>query len=84
MIDYAYTDILHHSQQDPKNRVSKPEIKVSTSRYSQETRFLTQVQDLSIAVCINIDTNGNWELGIEYCPLPIAHCPLPIAHCPLP
>ncbi|NMG09465.1 hypothetical protein DP117_22305 [Brasilonema sp. UFV-L1] len=40
---------MHHSQQDPKNRVSKREIKVSTSRYSQETRFLTQVQDLSRA-----------------------------------
>ncbi len=40
-------DILHHSQQDLKNRVSQPKIKGLTISHSQETRFFTQVQDVS-------------------------------------
>ncbi len=40
------TDILHHSQQDLKNRVSQPKIKGLTISHSQETRFFTQVQDV--------------------------------------
>ncbi|NMG06084.1 hypothetical protein [Brasilonema sp. UFV-L1] len=44
----GYSDILQHSQQDPKNRVYKRKIKVFNCRYSQETRFLTLVQDISI------------------------------------
>ena len=44
---YPLTDILHHSQQDLKNRVSQPKIKGLTISHSQETRFFTQVQDVS-------------------------------------
>jgi hypothetical protein len=43
----ALADILHHSQQDQKNRVSQRKIQVFTISHSQETRFFTQVQDLS-------------------------------------
>ena len=35
------THILHHSQQDLKNRVSERKIKVFLGHHSQETRFLT-------------------------------------------
>ncbi len=43
-------DILHHSQQDLKNRVSQPKIKGLTISHSQETRFFTQVQDVSYLI----------------------------------
>jgi hypothetical protein len=42
------THILHHSQQDLKNRVSQPKVKVLMISHSQETRFFTQVQDISL------------------------------------
>ncbi len=41
---------MHHSQQDLKNRVSQPKIKGLTISHSQETRFFTQVQDVSQCV----------------------------------
>jgi FMN-dependent NADH-azoreductase len=41
------THILHHSQQDLKNRVYQRTIKVFRLQQSQETRFLALVQDLS-------------------------------------
>jgi hypothetical protein len=43
---------MHHFQQDQKNRVSQRKIQVFTISYSQETRFFTQVQDLSKATSI--------------------------------
>ncbi|MBD2249033.1 hypothetical protein [Nostoc sp. FACHB-888] len=42
----AESDILHHSQQDLKNRVYQRRIKVSRLQQSQETRFLALVQDM--------------------------------------
>ncbi|MBD2247358.1 hypothetical protein [Nostoc sp. FACHB-888] len=41
------SDILHHSQQDLKNRVYQRRIKVSRLQQSQETRFSALVQDMS-------------------------------------
>ncbi|NEQ24695.1 MAG: hypothetical protein F6K28_37430 [Microcoleus sp. SIO2G3] len=38
-------DILHHSQQDLKNRVYQRIIKVFRLQQSQETQFLVLVQD---------------------------------------
>ncbi len=40
--------VLHHSQQDLKNRVSQRRIKVFRLQQSQETRFLALVQDMSL------------------------------------
>jgi hypothetical protein len=44
---FFLSHILHHSQQDLKNRVSQRRIKVFRLQQSQETRFLALVQDLS-------------------------------------
>jgi hypothetical protein len=44
------THILHHSQQDQKNRVSKRKIKASRLYDWQETRFLMLVQDISLGI----------------------------------
>jgi hypothetical protein len=41
------SDILHHSQQDLKNRVYQRKVKVFRLQQSQETRFLALVQDMS-------------------------------------
>lgn len=46
--------ILHHSQQDLKNRVSQRRIKVFRLQQSQETRFLALVQDLSYGMAPGI------------------------------
>jgi hypothetical protein len=44
---FMLTHILHHSQQDQKNRVSKRYIKAFRRYVWQETRFLMLVQDMS-------------------------------------
>jgi hypothetical protein len=43
-----FTDILHHSQQDLKNRVYQRIIKVFRLQQSQETQCLVLVQDMSL------------------------------------
>ena len=44
----APTEILHHYQQDLKNRVSLRKIWTFRFSYLQEARFLALVQDLSL------------------------------------
>jgi hypothetical protein len=46
--DSSSSDILHHSQQGKRNRVSKREIKDFSFNYLQETRFLVVVQDVRL------------------------------------
>ncbi|MGH7997901.1 MAG: hypothetical protein ACREPR_00315 [Brasilonema sp.] len=50
-------DILHHSQQDLKNQVSEGKIKVFKCHHSQETRFLTLVQDISLQLAAIATSN---------------------------
>ena len=46
-VESLSTDILHHSQQDPKNRIYQRALKGFRVTHLQETRFLMSVQDVS-------------------------------------
>jgi hypothetical protein len=63
VIAHRYTDILHYSQQDQKNRVSQPIITVFTISHSQETRFFTQVQDSELGLTQRNPVSGHRDFS---------------------